>query len=280
MKNGFFIIDAHCHIYPEKIAARAVHGTDTFYDTRAHGLGVAENLILMGKKAGISAFVVQSVATSPKQVSSINHFIAETVGKYPDTLWGLGTLHPDSDDMKRDVEEIVSLGLHGVKLHPDIQRFRVDEKRHFEMYRLCEEYRLPILIHAGDKRYNNSNPDNLLPVLSSFPSLTVVAAHMGGWSVWDEAAKKLARADNLYVDSSSSIMTIEKDEVLPGTQYLTPRKAREYVETFGTDRVLFGTDYPMWSPKAETDTFLSLGFTDEEYKKMFSENAKKAFRLN
>ena len=95
-----------------------------------------------------------------------------------------------------------------------------------------------------------------------------------------KAAKKLARADNLYVDSSSSIMTIEKDEVLPGTQYLTPRKAREYVETFGTDRVLFGTDYPMWSPKAEVDTFLSLGFTAEEYKKMFSENAKKAFRLN
>ena len=31
MINGFFVTDAHCHIYPEKIAERAIHGTDTFY---------------------------------------------------------------------------------------------------------------------------------------------------------------------------------------------------------------------------------------------------------
>lgn len=279
MTENFFIIDAHCHIYPEKIAERAVKGTDDFYSTKAHGLGVADNLILMGKKAGVSAFVVQSVATSAKQVGSINRFIAETVEKYPKTLFGLGTLHPDSEDMKGDVEQIVSLGLHGVKLHPDIQRFRVDDVKNYEMYRLCEEKGLPILIHAGDRRYSNSNPENLLPVLSAFPSLTVIAAHMGGWSVWDEAAKKLAGLDNLYVDSSSSIMTVEKDEVLQGIPYLSLRKAREYIEVFGTDRVLFGTDYPMWSPKAEVETFLSLGFEPDEYRKMFSENAKRAFKL-
>lgn len=278
MKN-FFIIDSHCHIYPEKIAERAVHGTDSFYSTKAHGLGVADNLVLMGKKAGVSAFVVQSVATSAKQVSSINRFISETVKESPETLFGLGTLHPESDDMKRDVDEIVSLGLHGVKLHPDIQRFRVDDPKNYEMYRLCEEKGLTLLVHAGDRRYSNSNPENLLPILKAFPSLTVVAAHMGGWSVWDEAVNKLAGIENLYVDSSSSFMTVEKDEVLPEVYYLSPLKAREYVERFGTDRVLFGTDYPMWSPKAEVDTFLSLGFTDAEYEKMFSENAKKAFKL-
>ena len=35
MKNGYFVIDTHCHIYPEKIAAKAVAGTDKFYDTTA-----------------------------------------------------------------------------------------------------------------------------------------------------------------------------------------------------------------------------------------------------
>ena len=73
------IIDAHCHIYPEKIAAKAVAGTDRFYDTTAAGLGTVTDLMVMGEEAGIGHFIVQSVATTAKQVRSINEFIAASV---------------------------------------------------------------------------------------------------------------------------------------------------------------------------------------------------------
>ena len=81
--------------------------------------------------------LVQSVATTEKQVSSINHFIADEVNKYPDKFIGFGTLHPNSSDLEADVKELVALGLKGVKLHPDIQNFKIDDYRCLKIYELC-----------------------------------------------------------------------------------------------------------------------------------------------
>lgn len=266
MIHSYFVIDAHCHIYPPKIAARAVAGTDSFYGAHSCCSGTVDNL-LKEAQCGIDRFVVQSVATTPKQVGSINTFIAQAVGDSGGRFTGLGTLHPDSDSVEEDVENIVRLGLHGVKLHPDIQHFAIDDKKCYRIYELCEEKHLPLLMHTGDSRYNFSNPDHLLPVLQAFPALTVVGAHLGGWSVWDEAVKKLAGIDNLYVDCSSCFPFMEKEH------------ARAILEAYGADRVLFGTDYPMWHAKEELDTLLDFGFSSESYRKILSQNAKKVFGI-
>ena len=81
-----------------------------------------EVILSQCEKQGVDHAVIQSVATTPKQVSSINRFIAKTVEDANGKFTGLGTLHPDGD-IAADVKEIIALGLHGVKLHPDIQRF-------------------------------------------------------------------------------------------------------------------------------------------------------------
>ncbi len=138
MRNGFQIIDSHCHIYPEKIAAKAVAGTDTFYGTTAKCDGTAGSLLTINEECGIDHSLVQSVATTPKQVNSINNFIAETVASSDGRLTGLGTLHPDSGDQRADVQHLVDLGLKGVKLHPDIQQFKIDDYRCLKIYELCE----------------------------------------------------------------------------------------------------------------------------------------------
>ena len=125
--------------------------------------------------------IVQSVATTPKQVQSINEFIADTVAHANGRLTGLGTLHPNSENLREDVEHLIALGLKGVKLHPDIQNFKVDDYRCLKIYELCEEFGLPILMHTGDKRYDNSNPNRLLPILEIYDHLTIIGAHFGGW---------------------------------------------------------------------------------------------------
>ena len=267
MVKGFYAIDAHCHIYPEKIAQKAVAGTDAFYSTTAAGTGVVSDLMEMGKKAGIDHFVVQSVATTPKQVTSINEFIAKSVGESNGLLTGLGTLHPDSDDIKGDVDKIVSLGLHGVKLHPDIQRFAVDDDKCLEMYQQCSDNGLPVLMHTGDYRYDFSNPDRVENVLKTFPKLTLVGAHLGGWSVWEEAVQKLSKYDNLVVDCSSTF------------PFTTMERAKNAFYQYSTDRILFGTDYPMWSPVDEMKTFLSLDLTDSDLEKILSKNAIRVFNI-
>ena len=87
------IFDAHCHIYPLDIAPRAVAGVDAFYD----GLpvkprdGTAQTLLETGREAGISRFLVHSVATTPHQVGSINRFIAAQAASSGGRLTGRTT---------------------------------------------------------------------------------------------------------------------------------------------------------------------------------------------
>lgn len=260
------IIDAHCHIYPDKIAQKASDSTGVFYDLPVPLDGKISTLLECGGNAGIEHFIVQSVATTPKQVSSINNFIATAVAQGNGKFTGLGTLHPDSEDIAADVNEIIDLGLKGVKLHPDIQKFKIDDYRMLKIYELCEG-KLPILMHTGDNRYDYSNPNRLMPILDIYKNLTVIGAHFGGWSIWEEATKKLKGYPNFYVDCSSSLYA------------LTAEKAKELIMQYGAKRVLFGTDYPLWNPAGEIERFMQIDLTDGQREDILYNNAKRLFNI-
>lgn len=262
------IVDCHCHIYPEKIAAKAVEGIGSFYDIQMVCGGTVADMLEAEKSAGVTHCMVFSVATTVKQVQSINNFIASEVEKSNGFMTGLGTLHPDSTDVLGDIEHLVSLGLKGVKFHPDFQKFAIDEERCFKIYEACEKRGLPILFHTGDTRYNYSNPEQVKPILEAFPKLTVIGAHLGGWSMWDKAVDELKDYENLLVDCSSALYAI------------SPEKATEVIRAYGADRVLFATDYPMWDPKGELERFNKLSLTEEEKEKILYKNAVKLFNLS
>ena len=258
------VFDAHCHIYPAKIAQKAAAATATFYDNLGETYdGTVQTLFAKGE--GIDRFLVQSVATKPEQVRSINEFIAAEVAQFPDRLYGFGALHPESETLTEDIAHLRELGLHGVKLHPDIQRFRLDSKACFALCEQCEGV-LPLLLHTGDRRYSFSNPEQLLPLLHRFPRLTVIAAHFGGYSVWDEAARQLAgRFENLWVDCSSSFFAMENE------------RAKELIAAYGAERVLFGTDYPMWNPAQELERFVGLRLPQRDAENILYNNAARLF---
>ncbi len=283
MRNTYTIMDAHCHIYPERIAAKAVDMTGKFYESPAAGTGEVANLLALGAASGYDGYVVQSVASTPHHVASINHFIAGAVEADRAAgfhrLTGLGTIHPDTENKRAAVEEIVSLGLHGVKLHPDMQKFAIDDPRAYDIYALCEERGLPLLVHMGDPRYDFSSPDRLHRVMLDFPDLIVVGAHMGGWANWDYACERLSGHVNLYVDSSSSIAAAGKHHgLVPEIVYLDSDHAARLIRAWGTDKVLYGTDYPMWSLEADIESFFALGLTEEENRRILSENACRVFK--
>ncbi|MFA5561079.1 MAG: amidohydrolase family protein [Eubacteriales bacterium] len=261
------IIDCHCHVYPEKIASRAVSGIGEFYDLPLRHDGALGTLLRLEREAGVTHLVIFSVATKPAQADSINDFIARTVQSDPDGMTGLGTLHPDSPTIAADIRRIKSLGLKGVKLHPDFQQFRIDDPRCLKIYEACEG-ELPILMHTGDFRFDFSNPNRMQPMLEAFPHLTFIGAHFGGWSVWDEAVARLQGYDNFYVDCSSSLYA------------LSPEKARDIIRAYGADHVLFGVDYPMWTPKQELERLLALGLTAEEYSLILHRNSERLFDIS
>ena len=266
MEKKYRIIDSHCHIYPDKIAQKASEATGHFYDLPASLDGKISTLLEHGERAGIDHFVVQSVATTPHQVSSINNFIANTVAEGNGKFTGLGTLHPDSEDMEADVNEIIALGLKGVKMHPDIQRVALDDPRMHEIYRLCEG-RLPILLHTGDCRYDYSNPNRMLPILDKYPNLTVIGAHFGGWSIWEDATEKFKGYKNFLVDCSSSLYAISAE------------KAKELIMAYGVERVLFGTDYPLWTPESEMERFMRIDLADAEREDILYNNSARLFSI-
>ena len=263
----FPIIDCHCHIYPEKIADKAVQGISDFYQIDMCCDGKLKTLLTENKKYGITHSLIFSVATKPSQVKSINEFIAQNVNIAPDKFTGLGTLHPDSDDIKSDVDHLLELGLKGVKIHPEFQGVKINDERCYKIYELCRG-KLPVLFHTGDNRYEMSNPDNLLPILKQFPDLTVIGAHFGGYSVWDDAMKNFSGFDNLYVDCSSAM------------PFMSIKKSRELVDFYGADHVLFGTDFPMWNIGEELNRFNELGLSNDQKELILYKNACKLFKID
>lgn len=261
------IVDSHCHIYPDKIAERAVQSISEFYDMPMCNGGTVADMVQAEKNAGVTHCIVFSVATKVAQVESINRFIASEVEKSGGFMTGLGTLHPDSPDIAADVEHLLSLGLKGVKLHPDIQGFKIDDYRCLKIYELCEKHGIPVLLHTGDYRYDFSNPNRVKPILETYTDLTVIGAHLGGWSLWDKAVETLVSYKNFYVDCSSSLYAI------------SPEKATEAIRAYGAERVMFATDYPMWSPKEELERFDKLDLTPEEREQILYKTASKLFGL-
>ena len=262
------IIDSHCHIYPDKIASRAVEGIGKFYDLPMYYDGKYSTLVEAGGRIGVKHFIVFSVATTPKQVHSINQYIADAVKDSDGLLTGLGALHPDSEDVAGDIAEILSLGLKGVKMHPDFQEFQIDDEKCYKIYEACQKNNLPVLLHTGDSRYDFSNPQRMKKVLDDFPELTVIGAHFGGWSRWQEAVETLSGYKNFYVDTSSSF------------DWLTADESREMIRRYGADHILFGTDFPMWNHETELKRFMDMKLSEEENELILYKNAVRLFGID
>ena len=122
--------------------------------------------------------------------------------------------------------------------------------------------RLPLLIHSGDYRYDFSHPRRIAHIADSFPKLTMIAAHLGGWSIFEEAVPYM-KDRQCYMDISSVMPFVKPDKVL------------EYIRMYGADRLLFGSDFPMWHPVKELEFLTSLGLSTSDYEKITWHNAER-----
>ena len=284
------IVDAHCHIYPEAIARKAIVGISNFYGIKRNddgsftadevgtklkeagfsvsNKGTVDDLIAKESKHGVTHYLCHSVATDPSQVTPINFFISQEVAKHPGLITGFGTLHPDSETVEDDLRNLARLGLKGVKLHPDTQRFELDGEKSIRLCRMIADLKLPVLVHCGDYRYDYSNPERVKNFLAKLPELTVIGAHLGGWSKWQQAYELLPGvSDNFYVDLSSSLYA------------LSAESAKLMIRKYGADKVLFGTDYPMWDIGDEIKRMTKLGLAKEEKELIYYANAERLLGL-
>ena len=261
------IIDFHAHIYPEKIAARASQSISHFYENAPMSwTGTADELIATGKKAGITKYVVHSAATSPAQVEVINNFIIKECQKHSEFI-GFGTMHQDYENYSGELERIKAAGCKGIKLHPDFQKFAVDDPIMDKIYDKIEELNMVILFHAGDCRYDFSGPRHFLNLIKKHPNLKVVAAHFGGYTEWENSMHYLV-GQNIYFDTSSTLWKLPVE------------KAREMIKKHGYEKILFGSDFPMWDFSDELKRIESLGLNENEKQAILYKNAEKLLKAN
>lgn len=258
-------IDIHTHVYPDAVAQKATDSIRDFYSIGGAGMnGTVSMLLSRGTEAGISQFVILPVAINPERTRHINEFILHQVAEH-DRFVGFGTIHAQMENIADEAQYIMDNGLRGIKMHPDTQQFAIDDPRLFTMYEAVSG-RIPVLLHMGDKRYDYSHPARLRHVLELFPGLDVIAAHFGGYSMYEEAYHQL-KDKNCVFDVSSSMMFME--EGMP----------ERYINRYGAERMAYGTDYPLWDPVVEVQRFLKLKLKDDQFEQIAHKTAERILKL-
>lgn len=261
-------IDFHTHCFPEKVAARAMESLSA----ASGGLrpctdGTAEGLLARMEAAGVDQSCIMSIATNPKQQKNVNDFAASLASE---RLIPFGSIYPNAPDQIEELYRIKELGLKGVKLHPEYQGFFVDDPAMAEVYDTIGKLGLVTVFHAGaDIGYPppvHCPPPRLKAALPAFRGAPVVAAHFGGYLLWDEVLEHLA-GTNVFLDTSFcyGIMPLPY--------------AKELLMVHGADHILFGSDLP-WSDPADGIRFVE-AFCENaaDQKKIFAENARKILKM-
>lgn len=258
------VIDFHTHTFPDKIAAATIAFLSEKGGVKPHRDGTVSSLKESMKKSGVDVSVVLPVATSAKQVDSINRLSFELNGK--DGVIFAGCIHPNCENVEEILDRIKQNGLFGIKIHPDYQGVCFDDPRYIRIMREAAKRDLITVTHAGiDVGYTDNvhcTPDMVLKVLSELSGIIdnkLVLAHMGGCDMPDEVLEKLA-GRNVYFDTSFVLDRYGE-------------KCKEIIEKHGFDKILFATDSPWSSQKQFIELIKCYGFSEENNDKIFFKNA-------
>ena len=259
------LIDFHAHAFLDKLAANAVSSLAA----RAHFTpfcdGTVDGTARLMREQGVDRFAVLNIAVSPKTERHVNDFAISLLDR-GDTVLPFGSVHPSSPDAFSELERLKNAGIRGIKFHNEYQNFFVDDESAFPVYERCAELGFIMLFHGGaDRGFSppvKTAPRRMRRVALRFPQAKIIVAHLGGQDMQQEAIDELADT-NVYIDTSFVSRSVE------------PSVAERSIRAFGFDRVIFGSDCP-WDTPANTVAFLqAMGFSPEEYEKIYSKNALK-----
>ncbi len=294
------IVDFHTHIFPARIAERAMEKLSRNAHLRPFGAGTEAGLISEMRGAGVTHSVVLPVATSERQVRAINDASAEAGERAAgEGILFFGAIHPLFADFRAELARIRDLGFRGIKIHPVYQGFDLDAPEFLRILSRAAELGLLVVTHTGDDvgmpgvvRAAPGMALHALREIGAGPSrkasgpFRLVLAHMGGWRHWhelDALGPELAALSPAMIDTSFST-----DHFVPlpdgywdgqSTAMLGREEFCSIVRIFGADRVLFGSDSP-WSAQGEVLHFIrESGLSEEETERILYKNAAALLKL-
>lgn len=239
-----------------------------------------EQLIEKMDNAGVErAFLIAVKAGSESH--RIHHrvraeMVAKVVEKYPERFSGL--IGVDPTEGMRGVRElewaITELGFVGAHLYPHWFDLSPDHARFYPFYAKCAELDVPIQIQVGHcLRYSAErplrsvgHPITLDTIACDMPELKIIGIHLG-WPWTEEMISVAYKHPNVYIGS---------DAYAPKHW---PESFVKYLSSWGQDKVLFGTDFPVIDPERAMREIAVLNIKLPARRKLLRENARRIYGL-
>lgn len=243
------------------------------------GVTHAQMLALMDE-AGIERALLIANKTGQLGMPASYHLpysiVVDAVQKHPDRFSGLAGLDP-TEGMKgvREFERAVrEYGFVGAHFYPHWFELAPDHARWYPFYAKCCELDVPVqlqvgqsLIYAKERPLRSvGRPITLDNVACDFPELKLVGIHVGiPWH--DEMIAMAWKHPNVYIGCDAH------------SPKYWPASFVHYVNSYGQDKVIFGTDYPVLDFKRTRDEIEALGLKPAALRKLLRDNALKLYRL-
>lgn len=252
----------------KKIGAEAEPLTVESFLARMDAAGV-EHAFLVAAKAGSSQHKIHR-RVSYQQV-------ADVVRKHPDRFSGLAGVDP-TEGMKglRELEHaITELGFVGAHLYPHWFEMAPDHARYYPIYAKCAELDVPIQLQVGQcLRYSDDRPlksvgrpITLDTVACDFPELKLVGIHIG-WPWVEEMISVAYKHPNVYIGSDAYAPAYWSKEFV------------RFIDSWGSRKVLFGTDFPVIDPERALREIDQLGIREESRRRFLRENTIDLYGLD
>ncbi len=273
-------LDVHVHLFPPDIVPKIQQYTvkDPFLELicsspRQKYAGVEDLLKAMDKndiaKAAISGFASRDEGLC----RIMNDYILAAARCYPERLIAMAAVNPLDPGMEKEIRRCQEEGAAGVgELFPWGQMFALDGPEAGKLASICQERRLPLLLHVNENvgHYYPGKGDVSVLEAAKFagrnPGLKIIYAHWGGGLFFYELMPELKeQLQNVYYDTAASPFLFDKSIY---------RVAREIGIIH---KILFGTDYPLLSPRRYLQELQEAGLTPEENALIEGENAHRLF---
>jgi uncharacterized protein len=259
------VVDGHTHVYPDRVAAKAIAGSPA--DLPRFGDGTVRSLNEVMAASGVDRSVCLGVANTPDRVENANRFAGSLD---PDRFVGFGSVHPGLSP-EENVASLRAHGLRGAKIHPMFQDLRLDDRRLLDtLDAMSGDF--AVIIHvgaAGEDPGERCTPAMLADLVRNLPRLDIVACHFGGYRHFEEAVETVVGLP-VYLDTSWP----------PSVAALPPERVRAVIEKHGPDRIIFASDWPMADPRAEIEAVRSWGLSDDDTEAVLGGNIVRLLDLD
>ncbi len=217
-----------------------------------------------------------------------NDWLAREIWGQP-RLFGFGTLDLTLPDIEAQVRHAKSLGLRGLKLHPNAQKFDLLSPPALKAYAAAEAQELFITFHSGVHRYPLKGVDvrHFDEIAWKFPDLRFSMEHVGGYSFFPGALAVIVnhipyppvpgRRCRVYAGLTSCLTPRHLR-----FWYLPPERLNELILQAGVDQLIFGLDFPYnLESQIETaiNTIRALDLSEEDQAKILGANLREALAL-